>query len=202
MSEKTVTRRQQDTLRVIKNYIEENEIAPTVSEIAEGLNISSKGVVHRNLKALEDANLIHLIPGCKRNIVLVDQPISGGGEIPLLGKIAAGQPVEAINNPETVDLNVLTGPDRYALRVCGSSMIEEGIFDGDLVICEHRNTARNGEIVVALIDNECVTLKRFQRNKDNTVTLIPANKDYLPMTYPANRVAIQGVFVGLVRFHQ
>ena len=117
----------------------------------------------------------------------------------MVGKIAAGEPIEAIEDHEVVDLDVLTGADRYALRVCGQSMIEEGIHDGDLVICQRQERAPNGTIVVALIDNESATLKRFQRNDDGTVTLIPANADYLPMTYEGRRVQIQGIFVGLLR---
>mgnify|MGYP002876741982 FL=1 len=78
-------------------------------------------------------------------------------------------------------------------------MVEEGIHDGDIVVCEHAETARNGEIIVALVDNEYATLKRFKRNKDQTIDLIPANKDFLPMTYPAERVKVQGKFIGLVR---
>lgn len=197
-----LTKRQKETYEIIKKYIGEHGYAPTTLEIAHQLEISSKGVVHRYVKALETANLVTLIPNRKRNITLNDVVFEGGGEIPLQGKIAAGCPIEAIPEQETVDLGAITGPNRYALRVCGNSMVEEGIHDGDLVICDARNQANNGEIVVALIDNECATLKRFHRNDDGTVTLIPANADYLPMVYEAHRVMIQGIFIGLLRIHQ
>lgn len=194
-----LTKRQKETYEIIKNYIAEHGYAPTTVEIAHELDITSKGVVHRYLKALEAENRITLEPNRKRNITLNDVEIAGGSEIPLYGEIAAGLPIEAMQNNETIDLGALSGPNRFALKVCGNSMVEEGIFDGDIVICESRNMAHNGEIVVALIDNECATLKRFQRNNDGTITLIPANSEYMPMVYTADRVAIQGIFIGLLR---
>lgn len=122
--------------------------------------------------------------------------------IPLLGKIAAGKPIEAISDEQEFDLsNLFTGKQLYALQVQGDSMIEEGILDGDKVICEQRDTANNGDIVVALIDQESATLKRFKSNQDGTITLIPANHTLTPVTYMAERVQIQGILLGVVRFH-
>lgn len=195
-----LTLRQLETLEFIQQFIVKHGYAPTTVEIAKGIGISSKGVVHRYIKALEKAGKLTTTPYRHRNIELLPEPIAANDDkIPLLGKIAAGQPIAAIQDTQTVDLGLLSGHNRYALRVYGNSMVDEGILDGDLVICEHCQLAADGAIVVALIDNECATLKRFKRNTDNTVTLSPANADYLPMIYSADRVKIQGIFVGLVR---
>lgn len=197
-----LTRREQNTLDFIREFIQEKGYAPTMAEIAVGLGIRSKGVVHRYVKSLEEAKQLNIIPNRRRNIQLINlklNHVASNNEIPLLGKIAAGRPIEAIVDDRTVDLNHLTGDDRYALKVVGDSMIEDGIYDGDLVICEKSETAPNGAIVVALIDQQCATLKRLYRNADNTVTLKPANAEYLPLIYESSRVDIQGIFVGLVR---
>lgn len=114
--------------------------------------------------------------------------------IPLVGTIAAGRPIEAIANNDQFNIhNILYGSDLYMLKVKGDSMIEEGINDGDFVICEPSSTADNGEIVVALIDNEEATLKRIYNHNDGKVLLCPANSDMAPMEYEANRVKVQGV---------
>lgn len=120
--------------------------------------------------------------------------------LPLLGKIAAGRPIEAIPNEQELDLTtVFSGNRLYALHVQGDSMIDEGILDGDKVVCEQASVANNGDIVVALIDQENATLKKLQRNNDGTITLIPANASMTPMTYAAERVQIQGKLLGVVR---
>ena len=194
-----LTLRQSETLQFIEQFIKQHGYAPTTVEIAKGIGITSKGVVHRYVKALERAGKIATVPYRHRNIQVVAATVTANEQIPLLGKIAAGQPITAIQDHQTVDLSILAGRNRYALRVYGNSMVDEGILDGDLVICEYCQIAIDGAIVVALIDNECATLKRFKRNADNTVTLSPANADYLPMVYAADRVKVQGIFVGLVR---
>jgi len=194
-----LTLRQLETLQYIEEFIAKHGYSPTTVEIAKGIGIASKGVAHRYVKALEKAGKLSTTSYRHRNIELVEHTVAANDEIPLLGKIAAGQPIAAVQDDQSVDLSILAGRNRYALRVYGNSMVDEGILDGDLVICEHCQIAANGTIVVALIDNECATLKRFKRNPDNTVTLSPANADYLPMNYAAERVKIQGIFVGLVR---
>ena len=121
--------------------------------------------------------------------------------LPLLGRIAAGQPIEAISDQRSVDIaNIFLRENHYALQVKGDSMIEEGIFDGDVVVCKHANVADDGQIVVALVDDREATLKRLRRNQDRSVTLFPANPHLQPMTYPADRVQVQGIYVGLLRF--
>lgn len=196
-----LTRRQKAAYEYIRNYIREMGESPTMIEIAEGLDIKSKGTVHRYVKRLVEVNLIEQEQGRWRNIKMcnAEEP-ANDFSIPLLGEIAAGGPIEAIENRQSIDLTQLLGPRRYALKICGDSMIEEGIRDGDVVVCERCDTAANGSIVVALVDNNCATLKRFRDNHDGSVTLIPANVDFLPMNYSAERVVIQGVFIGLLRF--
>lgn len=193
-----LTKKQKQTYEFIKSYVQETGESPTMIEIAEGIGIKSKGTAHRYVQNLVDAKLIDREEnGCWRNIRVLE--LANDKCIPLMGKIAAGKPIEAIEDQEAIDLSRLFGPKRYALKICGNSMIDEGIHDGDVVICEPCRTAPNGSIVVALIDNNCATLKRFRNNNDGTVTLIPANADFLPANYPVDRVAIQGVFVGLLR---
>ena len=120
--------------------------------------------------------------------------------LPLIGKIAAGQPIEAIETHESINLNTMfIGKNRYLLRVSGDSMIGDNICDGDYIICEQCDTARDGIIVVALIDQQEATLKRIFRNENGTVTLVPSNPELSPMVYPADRVTIQGSFIGLFR---
>ncbi len=195
-----LTLKQQEVLEFIKKFLKKHNYAPTVMELADGIGVKSKGVVHRYLQALNDQEYIELIPNRHRNIRLVEPPEGTSSMIPLLGKIAAGQPIEAIPNQEELDVSaVFLGADRYALRVQGDSMIDDGIFDGDYVICRHSHTANNGDIVVALVDQEQATLKRFHHNHDQTVTLTPANARFSPMVYESRRVIIQGIFVGLIR---
>ena len=121
--------------------------------------------------------------------------------LPLVGRIAAGRPIEAISDQKEINFSdLLLGPDRYVLEVKGDSMIEAGIFDGDLVIIRHAETANDGDIVVALIDGEEATLKRLRKH-GSRVELIPANRHLASMVYPTERVQIQGVIAGQVRIY-
>jgi len=194
-----LTRAQQRTLDFIREFFKKNQHSPTTAEVAQGIGIQSRGVVYRYLKALADANRIKLMPNRHRNIQLLNE--NSEFSIPLLGSIAAGHPIEAVADNEFVTVtDIFSGPHRYALRVKGDSMIEEGIWDGDLVVCEHATRAHNGQIVVALIDEQEATLKRIRYSNDNhTITLIPANPSYQPMHFPADRIRIQGIYIGLVR---
>lgn len=197
-----LTLKEKKTYEFIKNFMLKYRYAPTAAEIAHGIGIKSRGVAHRYLKKLQSANLIQLLPNRHRNIALAEGESLPSTSIPLLGYIAAGSPIEAIPQSESIEFtNILAGPCRYALRVKGDSMIEEGIFDGDVVICEHTAIAKNGQIVVALIDNEQATLKRIRYSPDHAqVTLIPANAKHQPMVYSTQRVKIQGIYIGLIRF--
>lgn len=196
-----LTLRQRKTYDFIQKFFDENDHAPTAAEIAEGIGIKSRGVVHRYLKALDSAGLIRLLPKRHRNIQLMESSsIPLNSSLPLVGAIAAGQPIEAIEQDETVDVaSVFLGPNRYALKVKGDSMIDEGIFDGDIVVCERSDIARDGQIVVALIDRDQATLKRLYHNADKTITLLPSNPAHKPMIYSENQVEIQGIYIGLLR---
>ena len=194
-----------ETYQFIQGFIQKESYAPTMAEIAEGIGIKSRGVVHRYVQSLAKEGYLSIVPGKRRNIRLVENTmeVSFGvspGSIPLLGKIAAGRPIEAISTPQTIDIaSLLLGANRYALKVQGDSMVDEGILDGDLIVCEHTETAENGEIVVALIDSETVTLKQFYNNRDGTITLRPANPTLQPIVYLSNRITLQGIMVGLLR---
>jgi len=195
-----LTQTEQKTYQFIKKFIAQHQHAPTTAEIAAGIGIQSRGVVHRYLKALVQSGYIRLLPNRHRNIVL-NSLERAKDSIPLLGYIAAGRPIEAIQQTEDVNFKeIFTGPEQFALQVKGDSMIEEGIHDGDLVICRRSESARNGEIVVALIDAQEATLKRVQFNAEkNLITLIPANPNYQPVSYPSERLQIQGIYIGLIR---
>ncbi len=194
-----LTPTQDRTLAFIRRYLKRRGYAPSLIEIAEGIGITSKGTAHRHVQALTDAGRIRLIPGRKRGIELVDEEEADKSSLPLLGRIAAGQPIEAIAGQDRLDLSDLFGPNRYALQVKGDSMIGAGILDGDLVVIERCDTADDGAIVVALIDDEEATLKRLRRLKSGRIKLIAENPEMPPLTYPAKRVRIQGVLVCQMR---
>ncbi len=190
---------QHKTLTFIRQFIARHEYSPTLTEIAAGLGLSSKGSLHKHVQALADAGYLRIVPGQHRGIQLAPQAEASLHSLPLLGRIAAGQPIEAIPGEDTLNLaEFLLGPDRFALRVVGDSMIEAGILDGDTVIIERRDTAENGDVVVALIDNGEATLKQL-RHRGKRIELIPANAAYQPLIFPADRVQIQGVLVGQLR---
>lgn len=195
-----LTEREQGTLQFITDYIAKHHKAPLLTEIAEGLGIQSKGVVHRYVSALEVQGYIRRHQK-HRGIELEGHPDCD--ELPLLGRIAAGKPIEAIENRELINFaNLLGGANRYVLQVKGHSMIDEGIRSGDLVVIEQSSTARSNQIVVALIDDNEATLKRIKFPNRDVIRLIPANKNMQPKEYPADRVAIQGVLVGQVRMYE
>ena len=172
---------------------------PLLSEIASGLGISSKGVIHRYIQALIEEGLIHVESGRHRGIQL-NGTSAKPSSLPLLGRIAAGHPIEAIPGEDEINLlDYFIGPNRFVLKVTGDSMIEAGILDGDMVVIEQTSQAEEGEIVVALIDREEATLKRLQYDSDGSITLLPSNTAMAPMHYAAERVAIQGRLVGQMR---
>ena len=201
-----LTPSEKKTLRFIQKYCIEKGYSPTLTEIAKGIGIKSKGVVHRYIKSLESLNLISISSHRKRGIVLnleAYENQSVAPIIPLLGRIAAGQPIEAIEGREEINLaDFIMNPDRFALQVSGDSMIEAGILDGDTVIIKHQNTAENGDIIVALIDGLEATLKRLKKLPDGMILLIPENKLMEGLIYEAKRIQIQGVVVGQLRSYQ
>jgi len=202
-----LTDRQRQTLNFIRSFIDENGYPPKLKEIGNHLGITSRGTVHRYILALEDENLIRVSTGRSRGIELIDDERSedkdasdSDNTLPVAGTIAAGLPIEAIEDQETINLNeFFVRPGRFVLRVQGDSMIDDGIFDGNMVIMESCQTARDNEIVIALIDQEEATLKRLKNNQDGSITLIPANASMQPFRYSAERVTIQGRIVGQFR---
>ncbi len=156
-------------------------------------------MVHRYVQALAEEGVITLLPGRHRGIQLAEGELPHP-TLPLVGKIAAGRPIEAIEGQDEINLaEFFMGPNRFVLKVQGDSMIEAGILDGDMVVIERCQQASNGDIVVALIDGEEATLKRLQNHRDGTVTLHPANSTLSPLRYSAARVSIQGRLVGQLR---
>lgn len=194
-----LTRRQQE----IYDYLQSNAARfphpPTFDELCLALGLRSRGSLHKHIQALIDAGLIE--PPAGRPGIRLAEPVAQSDAIPHLGAIAAGRPIEAIPQPEFLPVPefLLSKRPCYVLTVKGESMLEAGIMDGDMVVIEKRDTARNGEIVVALIRGEEATLKRLQNNNDGSVTLIPENPSMEPMHYPAEQVQIQGVLVSLLR---
>lgn len=199
----TLYRRQKQILDFIKQYIEKYGYSPTLGEIAEAIGVSSLATVHEHLQALVQKKVIKRFEGAVRGIEVVDQKISNilrGIELPVLGFIAAGQPIMTYTDPDTtvkVSPSMISGKKRaFVLQVKGDSMIEDGILDGDYVIIEEQNTATDGDIVVALLDNGLATLKRFFKEKDK-IRLEPANSSMDPIY--ATDVKIQGKCVGVIR---
>lgn len=186
-------------LQCITRYITQNGHAPTLAEIGQLLDIKSKGTIHRYVESLIKKGHLQRNGRSWRGLRLTGEQSRRLLVLPFAGRIAAGKPIETI--PEQLEINfsdMLLGEDRYVLEVKGDSMVEAGILDKDLVIVQHTETANNGDIVVALIDNDETTLKKLRKHGDR-VELIPANHTMVPMIYPADRVHIQGIVVGQVR---
>ncbi|HEX5835161.1 MAG TPA: transcriptional repressor LexA [Pyrinomonadaceae bacterium] len=199
-----ITAKQRRVFEFIKRYIESNDEPPTIAEIGKHFQISSSASVHGILTALEREGLIKKTPNISRGIQIAKQPVAEDedrGEIPLLGTVAAGQPIEAILSHDTISVpGDLQGRGRtFALRVRGDSMIEENIQDGDIIIVTSQKTADNGQMVVALIDGNYATVKKFYREPD-FIRLEPANPQFKPIFIKTpERIQIQGVVTGLIR---
>ena len=199
----SLTRRQQEIYDYLRAHLDDFPHPPTLDELCDALGLSSRGSLHKQIQALIEAGLVEPMNNLRRGIRLADDEPDIGVDVdalPLYGYIAAGRPIEAISNPEMIDVptQLRTPKPCYVLEVKGDSMIEEGILDGDWVVIEHRDQARNGEIVVALVDGEEATLKRLEVQRGQVV-LHPANSALEPMRFSADRVKIQGVLVGQMR---
>lgn len=194
-----LTRRQQEIYDYLRDNQERFDHPPSLEELCRALGLSSRGSLHKHIQALIEAGLVEPLEGKQRGIRLKQAEEEGEG-VPFLGYIAAGRPIEALPQPETMDVPdfMQTGRHCYVLQVRGDSMIEEGIFDGDYVVIEQRDHASNGEIVVALVNNEEATLKRIEQ-LPGKVVLHPANPDMKPMTYLPEQVTIQGILIGQMR---
>ena len=204
---KGLTKRQEEVLSFIEEYIEDRGYPPAVRDIAKHLNLVSAAGVHKHIRALVKKNYLTKADYLSRSLKVVHRPPSRPRqaamvEMPLAGYVAAGQPIEAVQqDQETIKVpaHLLTVPEgNYVLRVRGESMIEEYIQDGDFVVMESRESAENGEMVVALINNQEATLKRLYREKDQ-IRLQPANSAMDPIYVRAADIRIQGVVVGIWR---
>ena len=204
-----LTRRQKEILDFIEEHVSRYGYAPSIEEICEHFDLSSTATVHKHLTNLESKGLIRRSSGRSRSIEISENNIPAGENtnapvavhVPLLGRIAAGRPIEALNEPEQIVLpEEMLGRGRtYVLRVEGESMIDEQIRNGDYVIVESRDTALDGEVVVALVDDNDATLKSFYRQKDGRIRLQPANPAVDPIIVDENRVRVQGIVIGVLR---
>jgi repressor LexA len=216
-----LTRKQHELLSFIHERLGETGVSPSFEEMKEALDLKSKSGVHRLISALEERGFIRRLPNRARALEVLKMPERAGAgnvvplrtaaaalpapandvvELPLHGRIAAGTPIEALQGTESLAVPAaLLGPgEHYALEVAGDSMVEEGILDGDYALIRKTDTARDGEIVVALIDNEEATLKTFRR-EGQMIRLDPANRRYDPQRYRPEQVQIQGRLSGLLR---
>ncbi len=199
-----LTLKQRALVQFVQEYSDIHGNAPTQREIAEQLGLSSLGTVQSHIKALCRKGILHKEWNKNRSLRLAYPfPLESGGtvELRMAGRVAAGKPIEAILDYETVKVpeEMLSRGENFALRVRGDSMIGDGICDGDVIIVRRSGSAENGQTVVALIDEREATVKRFRRNKDGTVTLSPTNPAFQEIVCEEGRVNIQGIVVGLLR---
>jgi repressor LexA len=212
-----LTSKQHELLNFIHDRLSATGVSPSFDEMREALDLKSKSGVHRLISALEERKFIRRLPNRARALEVVRMPEVASAapaaakpvipaaandtvEIPLHGRIAAGTPIEALQGTEAFAVPAaLLGPgEHYALEVSGDSMVEEGILDGDYALIRKADSARDGEIVVALIDNEEATLKTYRR-EGQMIRLDPANRSYEAQRYEEGRVTIQGRLSGLIR---
>ncbi|MBP6930316.1 transcriptional repressor LexA [Patescibacteria group bacterium] len=192
-----LTKRQKEILDFIAGYVNENGYAPSYREIAEYFSFSSLASVTDHIQALKDKKALDNEFNAARSIQLTPQFEEQTFDIPLMGAIAAGSPIQAIRTRETISIpRDMMGKNTFALKVRGDSMEDEGILDGDYVVIEKTEKPRNGDIVVALVDNDYVTLKKYFREKTR-IRLQPANAKYRPIF--TKNATIQGKVKGVIR---
>lgn len=194
---------QQKIYDYIQHFVAQNGYSPSLQEIASGIGISPNSIslISRHIHALVAAGQLKFHKKGYRNIQVVEK--QQAFTLPLIGRIAAGAPIEAIEDKQSVDLSsLLQGDDHFVLEVKGDSMVDEGILDGDWVICRQTKQAHEGDIIVALIDEHDATLKRISYKIPDRITLIPANPALKPKAYLLHRVQVQGVFIGLLRLNR
>ncbi len=195
-----LTRRQREMLDNIERFIHRKGYSPTLEEIGEMMNLSSLATVHKHLQNLEEKGLIRRTWNHSRAIELTGKTKVRGGSLPLMGEVAAGYPIEAIENPDPIEVprDFIGRRESFVLRVRGDSMIDDGIREGDLIIVETCKTARPGQTVVALVDGSEATVKRYYPGK-NRIRLQPANENMKPMSYKPESIQLQGIVIGLMR---
>ena len=196
-----LTKRQREILDYLQDFIQQHGYAPSLEEIGRRFGLSSLATVHKHLTNLQEKGFIKRAWNRSRSVEMIPTNTNGRSvELPLLGYVAAGLPIEAIATSETIAVpeDLVGRRDTYVLRVKGNSMIDEQICDGDLVIVEDRKTAQNGEMVVALLSGSDVTLKKLYR-ENGRVRLQPANPTMQPIFADPDQVQVQGVVVGVMR---
>ncbi|MBV6520858.1 MAG: LexA repressor [Gemmatimonadaceae bacterium] len=198
-----LTKRQREILTYLQSYSEDHGYAPSFEEIAAQFNYNSLATVHEHLSNLERKGYIKRTYNESRAIeILPSEVFARAVDLPLLGSVAAGVPIEAVTTPESVsvpDEFIRRSGDHYVLRVRGNSMIDEQIRDGDFVIVNERKDADDGEMVIALVNHSNATLKRLYRERDGRIRLQPANDTMSPIYVHENDIAIQGIVVGVMR---
>jgi repressor LexA len=202
-----ITRRQREVYDFISRFVTEHGYSPSFEEIGQGLELNSLATVHKHISNLEKKGLLTRDYNRSRSIDLLppkgklkqSMNVNTGVVLPLRGRIAAGQPIQAIESSETISLaDFVRSKEVFVLEVRGDSMQDEAILDGDYVLVENLKTAHNGDIVVAVIDKDDATLKRFYREGDN-IRLQPSNAAMKPIIVPAGSVEIQGRVIGVLR---
>ena len=197
-----LTHRQKEVYTFLKGYIERHGVAPTYEVIRRHFGFRSYNAVFKHLKQLEARGYLTSLWKNKKQAFSLKEPVqfpAATNLLPLLGRVAAGEPIEALEDRDTIEVpeSFLGTGEHFALRVRGDSMIGDGIHDGDLILLRKQEDAENGQTVVALIDGEA-TVKRFYR-KGPSVELHPANSSMEPLILGAEKVTVQGVVVGLIR---
>jgi repressor LexA len=202
-----ITKRQRQVYDFISEFVQKKGYSPSFEEIGEGMGLNSLATVHKHISNLEKKGLLTRDYNRSRSIDLLppkgrlkqSMAVNTGLVLPLLGRIAAGQPIEAVQNPETISLaDFVRSKEVFVLEVRGESMQDEAILDGDYVLVEKARTAHNGDIVVALIDGSDATLKRFY-HEGEMVRLQPSNAAMQPIMVPAAAVEVQGRVIGVLR---
>jgi repressor LexA len=201
----TLTKRQKQMVDYLENYIEAHGYAPTLAEVGEYFGLSSLATVHKHLRNLENKGFIRRTHNHSRALEIAGRSNGGPGarELPLLGQVAAGVPIEAIEGRDTISVpeQFVRRDNTFCLRVRGESMVDEGIRDGDYIIVEGRDAANQGETVVALIGDEA-TVKKYYREADGRIRLQPANPSMEPIYVSQEGLHIRGVVVGLMRHYR
>jgi repressor LexA len=197
----TLTKRQKEIVDYLDDYIAEHGYAPTLEEIGARFSLSSPATVHKHLSNLESKGLIRRKWNHSRALELVPQKKRAAAvELPLLGQVAAGRPIEAVETPGSIAIpeDLIRRDNSYVLRVKGTSMIDDGILDGDFIVVEERPAPENGETVVALVNGEA-TVKRFFREKGGRIRLQPANEEMSPIFVKEKDFASRGRVVAVLR---
>lgn len=195
------TPRQKQILDFVTRSIDKRGFAPSIQEICDHFDLASTATVHKHLKNLAARGLLNRESHRSRALEIPGASTSEAVEIPLLGRVAAGVPIEAISNPDTITVPAdwLSRGETFALRVRGDSMIDAHIEDGDIVVVERKEVARDGDTVIALIDDAEATLKIYRTERDGRIRLEPRNETLKPMIFEASRVRIQGTVTGVLR---